>query len=180
MPSEWGEISTPWLHIRQGLICRMPCSRVVSCYPTLNCLEQQCGFKSIRSQALTLSIPCMLLPSRLYILKLIHQELIPQNCHCGMFTNHLCPPISPFSWIFEVKWNSSWIFGKSQHTVHFGHQSVHSFIEVNLRQGDIGIKCVQDLGINDPYENVSITCAIRIKEQGQSEPVHQRGWMVHW
>jgi hypothetical protein len=137
MPSDWGEINTLWLRIRQALICRMPCSKVVSCYPILNCLEQQCGFKSIPSQALTFSIPCMLL-SRLYILRLIHQELITQNCYCGMFKNHLCPPISPFSWIFEVKWNCSWIFGKSQHIVHFGHQSVHIFTEVILHQGDIG------------------------------------------
>jgi hypothetical protein len=104
-----------------------------------------------------------MLLNRLYILKFIHQELIPQNCHCGMFRNHLCPPISPFSWIFEVKWNCNWIFGKSQHIVHFGHQSVHIFTEVILRQGDIGIKCVQDLGIKWPLWK----CAINMCNKNQ-------------
>ncbi len=126
MPSEWAEISTLRLHMRQALVWGMPCSRVVSCLPYTKLPKATVWFQIHWSQALTFSIPYMLL-SRLYILK-----LIPQNCHCGMFTNHLCPPISPFSWIFEVKWNCSWIFGKSQHIVHFGHQSVHNFYRGNF------------------------------------------------
>ncbi len=140
MPSEWGEISTPWLRIRQALIRRMPHSRVVSCYPTLNCLEQQCGFKSIRSQTLTFSITMYAAKS------IVYSELNTSRVNTPKIVIVACSQIicvHPSRHSHEyLRWNGiaaeflanlniSFILGISLYTI---------FIEVILHQGDIGIK----------------------------------------